>query len=79
MRLICGGSRIVRAPCSDRGAAAFATRPSHALFVLTAILSMVAVQTPGMGLSLGSHKANTLPITLLSNTGIIGFFALSGS
>jgi hypothetical protein len=35
----------------------------------------VAVQTWGLGLGLGSHKANTLPMTLLSNTGIVGLLA----
>lgn len=35
----------------------------------------VAAETWGMGLGLGSHKANTLPMTLLSNTGVIGLFA----
>jgi hypothetical protein len=29
----------------------------------------------GLGLGLGSHKANTLPMTILSNTGIAGFIA----
>jgi hypothetical protein len=35
----------------------------------------VAMQTWGVGVGLGSHKANTLPMTLLSNTGIIGLMA----
>ncbi|HWK45055.1 MAG TPA: hypothetical protein VNT30_10055 [Stellaceae bacterium] len=98
-----------------QGTAALATRPSHALFILGAILGVavfiathqdlvffvvktfivdkpstdsfsvrsaadglamkVAIQTWGVGLGLGSHKANTLPMTLLSNTGIIGLLA----
>jgi hypothetical protein len=37
----------------------------------------VTVETWGMGMGLGSHKANTLPMTLLSNTGVIGLFAFS--
>jgi hypothetical protein len=99
------------------GAASLASRPSHTLFILAAIMGVVvfllthqdlvnfvvktfivdkpgtdsfsvraradglamtvAAETWGIGLGLGSHKANTLPMTLLSNTGVIGLFAFT--
>jgi hypothetical protein len=35
----------------------------------------IAFQTWGVGLGLGSHKANTLPMTLISNAGVVGLLA----
>jgi hypothetical protein len=33
----------------------------------------IVLQTGGVGIGLGSHKPNNLAMTLLSNTGIVGF------
>jgi hypothetical protein len=52
------------------GTASVAVRSTADLMALH-----IALETWGLGLGLGSHKANTLPMTLLSNTGIAGLLA----
>jgi len=37
----------------------------------------IVMQTGGIGVGLGSHKPNTLPMTLLSNTGVAGFLTFA--
>jgi len=38
----------------------------------------IIVQTQGIGVGLGSHKPNSLPLTLLSNIGVVGTFVFLG-
>jgi hypothetical protein len=38
----------------------------------------VLIDSYGLGLGLGSHKANNLPMTILSNTGVAGLLAFVG-
>lgn len=37
----------------------------------------IATETVGVGLGLGSHKANALPLTILSNAGVVGLAAFA--
>jgi hypothetical protein len=50
----------------------FASRSGADLMALD-----IVIQTGGIGIGLGSHKPNNLAMTLLSNTGVIGFLTFA--
>lgn len=59
---------IARSAILEKGQSTSFQQRSYADYLALQIL----VQTYGVGLGLGSHRANSLLLTLLSNTGVIG-------